>query len=64
MDSVSSMAAVGSALQATRVASVAQISILKKAIDLEAQGAMQLLDATVQAAPNTSHLGVLVDTYA
>ena len=51
-------------MQQTRLANDVQVSVLKKAIDVQAQGAMQLLDAAVQASPNPPHLGNQVDTVA
>ena len=42
-----------------------QLAVLKKAIDIEAQGAMQLVQAAVQATPtNPPNLGNSVDVFA
>lgn len=64
MDTVS-IAALASDLSQTRAQSAVQLAVLKKAMDIEAQGAMQLVQAAVQAAPtNPPNLGNGVDVFA
>ncbi len=51
----------------TRQVSDAQLAVLKKAMDIEAQSAMQLIQTASQAAPSynsPSHLGNSVNTFA
>lgn len=65
MDTVS-IAALASDLSQTRVQGAVQLAVLRKAMDIEAQGAMQLVQAAVQAAPPTNppNLGNGVDVFA
>ena len=61
----STIAAVASDMAQTRTANAVQVTLLKKAIDIEAQGAMQLIQAASQIIPtNPPHLGNSVDTFA
>jgi hypothetical protein len=65
---VSSIAAVASEVSQARTAQAVQLTVLKKAMDIEAQGAMQLVAAAASvvsaAANNPPHLGQQIDTFA
>ena len=62
---VSTLAAVATDMAQSRTASAVQVTVLKKAMDIEAQGAMQLIQAAAQVIPtNPPHLGNSVDTLA
>lgn len=64
MDTIS-IAALASDISQARVEGAVQLAVLKKAMDIEAQGAMQLVEAAVQAMPNNPpHLGNAVDAFA
>ena len=64
MDTVS-LAAMASDISQTRLQGAVQLAVLKKAIDIEAQGAMQLVQAAVEATPkNPPNLGNAVDVFA
>lgn len=64
MDAVS-IATLASDMSQTRTQNAVQLAVLKKAIDIEAQGAMQLVQAAVQATPtNPPNLGNRVDVFA
>lgn len=60
MDS-NSIIELATSMQQTRLANDVQLSVLKKAIDVQSQGAMQLLEAAVQVTANPPHLGNQVD---
>jgi hypothetical protein len=62
---VGSIASVASALALARTADAVQMAVHKKAIDIEQQLAMQLIQAVAQSAPgNPPNLGNNVDIYA
>jgi hypothetical protein len=61
---VTGITALATDMAQTRTAQAVQLAVLKTAMNLEAQGALQLLQATVQAASNPPHLGNQVDTFA
>ena len=61
---VSSIPAAASNLSQAETAGAIQTAVLKKAIDLQAQGAMQLIQAASQAGSNPPHLGNRIDTRA
>ncbi|MDP1525520.1 MAG: YjfB family protein [Rhodocyclaceae bacterium] len=65
---VSSIAAVASDMSQARTAEAVQLAVLKKAMDIEAQGAMQLVAAAASvvsaAAKNPPHLGQNINTFA
>jgi len=64
MDTVS-IAALASDMSQARTENAVQLAVLKKAMDIEAQGAMQLVQAAVQATPNNPpNLGNQVDVFA
>lgn len=62
---VSSLAAAASANAATSVRAEASVKVLKKAIDLQAEGTLQLLQALPQppATPVGSVAGGVIDTW-
>lgn len=52
-------------LSQARTADAIQMSVMKKAMDINAQGSLQLIQAASNAAPrNPAHLGNRIDTYA
>ena len=56
-----------SSMQQQQTAQAVQVSVLKKAMDIQSNAAMQLLDTLPQAAPalaNSGSLGTQVNTYA
>jgi len=64
MDTVS-IAALASDMSQVRTENAVQLAVLKKAMDIEAQGAMQLVQAAVEAVPsNPPNLGNQVDVFA
>ena len=60
------IASLASDLSQTRTAGAVQIAVLKKAMDIEANGALQLLQALPAPMPvkNPPNLGNNVDTFA
>lgn len=59
---VSSAASIASSLSQTRVADAVSTLVLKKALELQAQQAAQLIAALPQAAPSApAHLGQNID---
>lgn len=63
MDAVN-IAALASNLSQTRTDAAIQTAVLKKAIEAQEQGALQLLEALPQISNNPAHLGQNLDTYA
>jgi hypothetical protein len=62
---VSTIAALATDMTQTRTANAVQLSVLRKALDVEAQGAMLLIQAAAQVIPtNPPHVGNAVDTFA
>jgi hypothetical protein len=62
---VSTIASAATELAQTNTAQAVQLAVLKKAMDVEAQGAMQLVQAAAQVIPvNPPNLGNQVDTFA
>lgn len=59
---VTNIAALGSALSATRNGEAVQMAVLKKALDMQAQGAMALIAALPPV--NPPHLGQNIDVRA
>lgn len=60
-----SIAAVATAMSQAKTENAVQIAVLKKSMDVQAQGALQLIQAATQAMPsNPPHLGNRVDTLA
>ena len=63
---VTGIAAMASELSQAKTESSAQLAVFKKALDIEAQGAMQLVQAAAQvsaAINNPPHLGNAVDLF-
>ncbi len=62
---VADIAAAVPALSQARVTNAVQMAVLKKAMDIQAQGAMQLVQAvTKNITSNPPHLGNGIDTIA
>lgn len=65
---VTGVAALATAMSQERAANAVQMAVLKKAMDIESQGALQLIQAASQvvsgASNNPPHLGNSVDTFA
>ncbi len=60
---VSAIASTASEMTQAKTADAVQIALLKKAMDIEAQSALQLIQAASQAS-NPPHLGNRLDTSA
>ncbi|MBV2233948.1 MAG: YjfB family protein [Sterolibacterium sp.] len=61
---ITNMASLASNVSQTEQTSQAQVAVLKKAMQIEAQSAAQLVQAAVQSAPsNPPNLGKHVDTF-
>ena len=58
---ISSIAAASSELSQMQVRETAGLLVLKKALDSQAQGALQLLQAVPSPAANPPHLGQGID---
>lgn len=58
---VSSLGGLSAALSPVEVKDAANTLVLKKAMDIQAQNAMQLLEALPQVSSNPSNLGNSVD---
>lgn len=64
MDALS-IAALATDLSQARTGQAVQLAVLKQAMDVEAQGAMMLVQAAAQVIPNNPpHLGNIIDTQA
>lgn len=61
---VSAIASLATEMATTRTQQAAQIAVLKKAMELQGQGALQLLMAATQGHNNPAHLGNHIDTFA
>ena len=62
---ISSVGSISTAASQAQTGDAVSIAVLKKAIDLQAQGALQLIDALPQPATSgPSHLGQGVNTFA
>ena len=62
---LTAIASVATAMSEAKTGQAVQMAVLKKAIDLQAEGAIQLVLAATQAvAGNPPHLGNRVDTFA
>jgi hypothetical protein len=62
---VSSIAGVATDLSQSKIEGQVQIAVLKKVMDVEAQAALQLVQAAAQVIPtNPPNLGKSVDTFA
>jgi hypothetical protein len=59
------IAAAASDMAQSRLANAVQIAVLKKAMDIESQAALQLVEAAAQVIPaNPPNLGNQIDTFA
>jgi hypothetical protein len=58
---VTTAASLSSQVAQMKIGDAVGITVLKKAIDLQAQGALQLLDALPAVANNPPHLGNSID---
>lgn len=63
MDTLS-IAALATEMATVRTEQAAQLAVLKKAMELQGQGALQLLMAATQTYNNPAHLGNSIDTFA
>ena len=62
---VSGIASVATDMNQTRTADAVQVAVLKKAMDIQAQGALQLVQSASQViSSNPPNLGNRVDTRA
>ena len=62
---ISSVSSLSTAASQAQTGDAVSIAVLKKAIDLQAQGALQLIDSLPQPTTNSpSHLGQGVNTFA
>ena len=62
---VSAIASMATEMSQARTAESLQVAVLKKALDIQEQGALQLIEAASQVIPsNPPHLGNAVDTVA
>jgi len=62
---VSGIASVATEMSQARTVDAVQIAVLKKALDIQAQGTMQLVEAAAQVIPNNPpNLGNHIDTSA
>lgn len=61
---VSTIGSLSSAMSQTQTSQQASMLVLKKAIDIEAQGTLQLLQGVPQAPSNPANLGNGVDVTA
>lgn len=63
---VTAIASVTTEMAQARTADAVSLAVLKKALNLEAQGAVQLVQAaaqSMQGAGNPPHLGTLIDVF-
>lgn len=61
---ITSMTGLSAVLSQTQTADAAGIAVLKKAMDIQAQAAMQLIQALPQPSSNPPNLGNSVDVRA
>ncbi|QDX81326.1 hypothetical protein B9N43_08775 [Denitratisoma sp. DHT3] len=61
---VSAIASLATEMATTRTEQAAQIAVLKKAMEMQGQGAIQLLTAATQSYNNPPNLGNSVDVFA
>jgi hypothetical protein len=62
---VAGIASLATNMSQAKTESAVQIAVLKKALDVQAQGALQLIQVAAQAIPNNPpHLGNKIDTSA
>ena len=62
---IANIAALATDMSQARTEQSVQLAVLKKAIDIEAEGAIQLIQAAAQVIPNNPpHLGNAIDAFA
>jgi hypothetical protein len=61
---VSAIASLATEMATTRTEQAAQIAVLKKAMEMQGQGAIQLLTAATQSYNNPPNLGNSIDVFA
>lgn len=64
---VTALASAATTMAQTHTAEAVSVAVLKKALDIQAQGAMQLVQAaaqSIQTSSNPPHLGNRIDTLA
>ncbi|MCX7171618.1 MAG: YjfB family protein [Proteobacteria bacterium] len=64
---VTAIASAATAMSQARTADAVSVAVLKKALNIQAQGALQLVQAATQSAQTTNnlpHLGNKVDFFA
>jgi hypothetical protein len=61
---VTNLTALATQLATTTTQQAAQIAVLRKAMDLQGQGALQLVNAATQSFKNPAHLGSNIDLMA
>lgn len=64
ISNVGSVAQAATQLSQARTVDAVSVAVLKKAMDIEAQSAAQLLQALPQVTSNPPHLGNNVNTFA
>lgn len=62
---VAEISSLATSMSQARTADAVQVAVMKKAMDINAQGGLQLIQAATTAAPiNPPHLGSKIDTFA
>lgn len=61
---VATIAAVATEMSQAESASAIQLAVLKRAMNIQAAGAAQLVEAAAQVINNPPHLGNVIDTLA
>ncbi|MCK9285628.1 MAG: YjfB family protein [Rhodocyclaceae bacterium] len=61
---VTALASVATQMSQARTGEAVQVAVLRKALDVQAQGALQLIQAAALQTNNPPHLGNVVDTFA
>ena len=61
---LNSIAALATEMATQRTLQAAQIAILKRAMDMQGAGALQLVQAVAQGTNNPAHLGRTIDVFA
>jgi len=62
---VPEIASLATSMSQARTADAIQVAVMRKAMDINAQGGLQLIQAASNAAPrNPAHLGNRIDIYA
>lgn len=61
---VAAIASLATEMSQARTQSAVQIAVLKQALEIQGNGALQLLDAAARVINNPPHLGQRIDTRA